>query len=85
VRAVSEHEHRFPAAKFKVAVMCRVSDCTEWRIGTKRGGLRELTPDELITLAARMMEEIAITEAMQIIHGKERGLQRAREVLGHAS
>jgi hypothetical protein len=78
------HVHDFGQSKFKVVKMCQIGDCTELRIGTKRGGFRELTGEELLTAAARMMEDICIAQAMQIVHGKERGMQRAREVLGYA-
>lgn len=81
-RVVSRHEHNFGESKFKVVKMCSVDDCTELRIGTKRGGWRELTPTEMLDAVAVMMEQICIAQAMQIVHGKERGMKRAREVLG---
>lgn len=81
-----EHEHEFPKAKFREVVMCRSdpANCSEIRIGTKRGNLRNLTGNELLSVVAHMMEDICVVQAMQIIHGPERGMKRAREVLGYA-
>lgn len=54
----------------------------DWRVWTGRRW-RPLTPDELLTVTAHMMEACAIANAMTIIHGRERGVRRAREVLGY--
>lgn len=66
-----------------VVQMCRADDCTALRIGTRRGRWRELTFDEQSAVTAHMMQAIAIADAMVIIHGPERGMRRAREVLGY--
>jgi hypothetical protein len=78
------HEHEFGAARFREVAMCRADDdCTELRIGTRRGGLRTLTADEYVSVLCRMMQDVAVAQAMTIIHGPERGMARAREVLGY--
>lgn len=79
------HEHVFGPAKFQHLVWCQVAGCPEVMVGTKRGRLRPLTVDERISLIARMMEDIAVEQAMALIHGPERGHQRALEVLGYAA
>lgn len=79
---MSDHEHKFGKPEFKTMVMCSVEECTELRIGTKRGRWRELTIEETITAMAIMFEDIAVGRALQMIHGKERGLQRLQEVRG---
>jgi hypothetical protein len=78
------HEHVFAVPRYRVVTMCSVEGCTEMRVGTRRGRLRSLTPDEVVSVIARMMEDIAVAEAMTVIHGRERGIARAREVLGYA-
>jgi hypothetical protein len=54
----------------------------EWRLWTGRRW-RPLTPDELVSVTAHMMEATAIGQAMVLFHGRERGIARAREVLGY--
>jgi photosystem II stability/assembly factor-like uncharacterized protein len=54
----------------------------DWRVWTGRRW-RPLTGEELLAVTAHMMEAIAIGEAMQIVHGRDRGVARAREVLGY--
>lgn len=77
------HTHSFPSTKPRNIVFCQESTCTEVRVGLKKGKLRELTPQEKLSLLAIQMEDLAIAQAMQIIHGKERGLQIARNRLGY--
>lgn len=79
------HEHVFGRAAFRHLAWCQVAGCTEVMVGTKRGRLRPLTVDERISLIARMVEDIAVEQAMTLIHGPERGHQRALEVLGYAA
>ena len=81
-----KHEHRF---KLKgppgTVLFCEADVCGEVRIVTsgKIRTMRRPTVDEQLTIIAHMMQATAIGQAMQIIHGKERGIQRAREVLGY--
>lgn len=80
---MSEHEHEFDGSpKRNLVRICVDRNCRELRIGTGKRW-RKLTADEYITVTAHMMEAISIAQAMQIIHGKERGLDRARQVLGY--
>lgn len=79
------HEHQFGEPKFRVVQMCAVEGCVEMRIGTKRGRFRDLTTDERIAVTARQIEDIALVQAMQIIHGPDYGLQRVREIRGYRS
>ena len=85
---MTEHEHDFGLdprqAPIGTARMCRAPDCTHWGV-RHRGRVRweDPTADESIRLTAHMMRDIAIAQAMQIIHGRERGLARAREMLGY--
>jgi len=68
-------------------------DCTEMRVAVggsrmSRYGLarswRPLTSSEQIDVLAIMMEDVAIMQAMQIIHGRVEGEQRARQALGYS-
>lgn len=80
---MTEHLHVYPERPQEGAVeVCRVRDCPEWRVWN---GMfwRKLSGTELIDLTAILMEDIAIGQAMTIIHGEERGIKRAREVLGY--
>lgn len=80
---VETHEHEFEGSPEKGRVgMCIDRNCTAVRVGTGRKW-REPTGSEQLSITARMMEDIAIADAMIIIHGKERGMKRAREVLGY--
>jgi hypothetical protein len=66
--------------------VCREDECTELRVGERRNGARVWRPptgDETLSITARMMEDIAVAQAMQIIHGRKRGLERARYLLGY--
>lgn len=82
-----EHEHDWGDARtapIGTARPCRVGDCTKWGVRHRRKvRWEEPTVEELIGLTAHMMEAVAIAQAMQIIHGSERGLARAREALGY--
>lgn len=84
---MSEHEHDFGDARqapIGSVRPCRVGDCTEWAVRRPRLVRWDaLTPSERLDLMAIQMEDIAIAQAMQIIHGQERGLRRARQVLGY--
>lgn len=80
---VTTHEHEFDGKPTEGLVrMCVDRNCTALRVGTGRKW-RELTGTELVSVTARMMEDIAVAQAMTIIHGRERGMKRAREVLGY--
>lgn len=85
---MAEHEHDFGldarAAPIGAARMCHVAGCTQWGVRHRRRvRWEDPTVDELIGLIDHMIYATAIGQAMQIIHGRERGLQRAREVLGY--
>lgn len=80
---MSDHEHDFGQPRYRWIAMCAYHDCTELRVGTRNGRHRTLTSDELIAVTAKMMQDVAVAQAMRIIHGPERGLARAREVLGY--
>lgn len=80
------HEHRFKLQGGPgTIVWCEHERCVEMRVVTfgKYRTLRRLNADELVTVTAHMMEAIGIGRAMQVIHGRERGLARARAVLGY--
>jgi hypothetical protein len=83
-----DHEHDFGdarAAPIGSARLCTVADCVQWGVRHKyRVRWEDPTANELVSLTARMMEDIAIAQAMQIIHGPERGLARARYLRGYA-
>lgn len=82
-RALHEHDFRVDSPRGTVC-FCTTASCGAMRIIDHRSGqLRELTLDELFTVTAHMMEATAIGQAMQLIHGREHGLERAREVLGY--
>lgn len=84
---MTEHEHDFGDARkvpIGTARPCRVGSCAEWGVRHRGRVIWEKpTVEELIGLTAHMMEAIAIAEAMVIIHGQDRGMRRAREVLGY--
>lgn len=80
------HQHAYgPPAERGIVRQCIAGDgCAHLNVvdhGT--GQWRDLTGTELLNVTAHMMEDIAITQAMQIVHGPERGLARARQLLGH--
>lgn len=80
---VTTHEHEFDGPPKRGHVgMCVDRNCTAIRVGTGKRW-REPTATELVTITARMMEDMAVAQAMTIIHGHERGMKRAREVLGY--
>lgn len=84
---MAEHEHDFGDARsapIGAARICRVAECTEWGV-RHRGKVRWEPPtvDETIALVEHMMWATAVGQAFTIIHGRERGLRRAREVLGY--
>lgn len=82
---VPEHEHDFGDPAPGSVVYCVVNGCVEMRVRPrdKRRKLRPLKPSEQIQVMAIQMEDIAIAQAMTIIHGRERGIRRAREALGY--
>jgi hypothetical protein len=59
--------------------------CVEWRVADHLWPhpWRPLTGTEKVAVTARMMEDIAIAQAMTIIHGPTGGMRRAREALGY--
>lgn len=84
-----DHDHDFGDARtapIGSARMCKVGDCTQWGVRHKgRVRWEDPTPDEQVSLVARMMEDIALAQAMQMIHGRERGLGRVREIRGYTN
>jgi len=84
---MSEHEHEWgEPADFPIgtAMMCTAqTDCTEWAVRDTGQRWRAPTPTELTSLVMHMMEAIVIAQTMQIIHGRERGMVRARQALGY--
>lgn len=80
----AEHEHRFGGYQGPRQLgWCLEPRCMEVRVGDYRGVWRRLTVDETFGLVEHMMYATAIGQAMTIVHGHDRGLQRAREVLGY--
>ena len=81
-----DHDHDFGNPAPGTVVICQFQDCPEMRVRPRdrRRKLRKLTYSETIDVLAIQMEDIAIAQAMTIIHGPERGIQRAREALGYA-
>lgn len=80
---MTDHEHAFGTSYgFGDVVMCGRPRCTELRIVTKRGGLRTLTGQEQIAVLTVMIQDLALVQALTWIHGKERAIQRVREVRG---
>lgn len=77
------HEHEFDGAPKKGLVrMCVDRKCLEMRVGTGKRW-RELTPTERINVTLHMMEANIIAQTGIIIHGKEKGMEWARRVLGY--
>jgi hypothetical protein len=78
-----DHRHRFGRwwPEGRVA-MCGIGDCTAIRV-VRGGQMCELSYDETIAVMAHQLEAIAIAQAMMMIHGRERGMRRAREALGY--
>lgn len=75
---MTEHEHEFDGPPDRGALrMCVDRHCTEWRVGTGTAW-RELTSNEHTSLTLLQWEDLIMVEAMQVIHGKERGLARYR-------
>lgn len=73
---MSDHEHVFGPVKPKGTIgFCRVEGCAEMRVANW-AIWRKLTVDEQISVTAYMMEELAMVDAMRMIHGPERGLAR---------
>ncbi len=86
---VAPHEHEWDRDPEPGLIgWCRVKGCQEMRVGTprnrgprggpKRSVWRELTASEMVSLVGLMMEDLAYVQALQMIHGKERGLARYR-------
>lgn len=62
------HRHAFGRWKKPNRIhFCR--DCAEVRVATTAGRLRELTGAEKIALLDRQLKDIAVAQAMQMIHG----------------
>lgn len=83
-RAGTDHQHRFSPQRRRVGtiVWCLEPGCGSMRVWGRLTH-RPLNYTETINVIAHMLEATAIGQAMQIIHGRERGLRRAREVLGY--
>lgn len=76
-----DHEHDFgPVGDRLTAAMCRDPDCVEWGVSTGKRW-REPTSAESVSLALRMIEDVAMADALVMIHGRERGLAKARFLL----
>lgn len=72
------HEHQFAGDQpERHLVACEVPGCTNWRI-VDHGALRELNAKERVSLTCLMMEDLILAQAMVLIHGRERGLERIR-------
>ena len=92
---MAEHIHEFGDPRtvpIGSARMCRgrvgepgfQRDCLKWGVRHRgRVAWEDPTVDELIGLIAHMIEATAIGEAMVLIHGREHGIQRARQALGY--
>lgn len=81
----AEHEHEFGDARSvppRTAKMCAVEGCTQWGVAWRQKW-RQPTAEETISLLAHMIEATAIGRAMILIHGRDYGIRRAREVLGY--
>lgn len=77
-----DHEHRYPEGSSPEGTVVFCLDCAAWQVSTG-AGLREPTAQERVTVVARMMEDVAYAQALQIIHGREEGLARLRRLRGY--
>lgn len=83
-RALHQHAYGPPAERGSVRHCIAGDGCVHLNVVDRRTGQwRDLTVDEQINVTAQMMEDICIAQAMQIVHGPERGLARARQLLGY--
>lgn len=83
---MTAHEHAYGALAERGTVgWCRAGDgCRHMRVVDHRTGQwRDLTGPELLNVTAHMLEADAIGRAMTMIHGREHGQARARQVLGY--
>jgi hypothetical protein len=80
---VVDHDHEFDGPPDVGMVrMCIDRRCHYVAVGTG-DSWRDPTPIEQTNITLFMWNEVIIAEAMQIVHGREAGLRRARYLLGH--
>jgi hypothetical protein len=85
----AEHDHDFGLAvayPAGTARMCRYPDCTEWAVrqrSPKRW--REPTDQELLSIVARMWEDLIWIDALTLTHRNDRdyAIRRIAEMRGY--
>jgi hypothetical protein len=79
---VIDHDHEFAGPPEDGAIrMCVDRRCVYTAVGTGTEW-RDPTPEEQTKITLFMWQDVIVAEAMQIIHGPEAGLRRARYLLG---
>jgi hypothetical protein len=80
---VVDHDHEFDGPPDENIVrMCIDRRCHYVAVGTGTAW-REPTPTESTNITLFMWNEVIVAQAMQMVHGTEAGMRRARYVLGH--
>jgi hypothetical protein len=76
------HLHDFGTADVGVVRMCAVDGCAVLHAHTAEGWV-PLTATQQSEATMIMWEDLIMVKAMQLIHGKERGLAHYREMAGY--
>jgi len=76
-----DHPHDWPMHKLNEIHMCKVDGCVQLAVcivgeGDLGPGRRSLTNKEQTDATILMWEDTIMVQAMQMIHGKERGMAR---------
>lgn len=84
----AEHEHEFiyPRSAPPGSVLwCTVANCIEMGVIDHRSrALRPLTSNERLAVICQMWEDLILTDALGVIHGRERAIQRIVEMRGYS-
>jgi len=80
------HVHDFGDAAMvapRTVGFCTVEFCSECRVAWRRKW-REPTASEQLSIVARMWEDVIYVDALSMIHGRQRAVERVRRMRGYS-